>query len=305
MWLRDYHIDGLRLDAVHALEDRRALHVLEELAIRVDALAAAAGRPLVLVAESDLNNPRLITSREDGGYGLTAQWNDDFHHAVHCLVTGERQGYYGDFGAVGAVAKTLTRVYFHDGTWSSFRGRSHGRPVDVLRLPAYRFVCFDQDHDQIGNRATGDRMAATLAGRPAPRGPAPGGGRPRPHCPLHPDAVHGRGVGCRHAVAVLHRPHRPRTGPRCQRGAQGRVRRARLGPGRGSRPAGQGNVPAFQARLGSAWPRAVPVAPRLVPHPALRCAGHGPNSPTPAWTRFASTTTRTPGGSWSPAARSG
>ena len=165
-WLRDYHIDGLRLDAVHALEDRRALHILEELAIHVDALAAAVGRPLVLVAESDLNNPWLITSREDGGYGLSAQWNDDFHHAVHSLVTGERQGYYGDFGAVGAVAKTLTRAYFHDGTWSSFRGRSHGRRVDVLRLPAYRFVCFDQDHDQIGNRATGDRIAATLAGNP-------------------------------------------------------------------------------------------------------------------------------------------
>ena len=170
MWLRDYHIDGLRLDAVHALEDRRALHVLEELAVEVDALAAAAGRPLVLVAESDLNNPRLITSREDGGYGLTAQWNDDFHHAVHSLVTGERQGYYGDFGAVGAVAKTLTGAYFHDGTWSSFRGRTHGRRVDVLRVPAYRFVCFDQDHDQIGNRATGDRIAATLAGNPHQEG---------------------------------------------------------------------------------------------------------------------------------------
>ena len=166
MWLRDYHIDGLRLDAVHALEDRRALHLLEELAVEVDALAALVGRPLVLVAESDLNNPRLITSREDGGYGLTAQWNDDFHHAVHSLITGERQGYYGDFGAVAAVAKTLTRAYFHDGTWSSFRGRTHGRPVDRLRVPAYRFVCFDQDHDQVGNRATGDRMAATLAGNP-------------------------------------------------------------------------------------------------------------------------------------------
>jgi maltooligosyltrehalose trehalohydrolase len=166
MWLRDYHVDGLRLDAVHALEDRRALHVLEELAIEVDALAAALGRPLVLVAESDLNDPRLITSREDGGYGLTAQWNDDFHHAVHSLITGERQGYYGDFGAVAAVEKTLTRAYFHDGTWSSFRGRTHGRPVDLLRVPAYRFVCFAQDHDQIGNRAAGDRIAATLAGDP-------------------------------------------------------------------------------------------------------------------------------------------
>jgi maltooligosyltrehalose trehalohydrolase len=120
----------------------------------------------MLIAESDLNDPRLITAREAGGYGLTAQWNDDFHHALHCAVTGERHGYYGDFGAVSAVAKTLTGAYFYDGTWSSFRGRTHGRPVDVLRVPADRFVCFIQDHDQIGNRAVGDRIAATLAGHP-------------------------------------------------------------------------------------------------------------------------------------------
>jgi malto-oligosyltrehalose trehalohydrolase len=170
MWLRDYHLDGLRLDAVHALEDRRAVHILEELAVAVDALAAASGRSIVLVAETDRNDPRLITSREAGGFGLTAQWNDDFHHALHSLVTGERQGYYGDFGAVSAVAKTLTRAYFHDGTWSSFRGRHHGRPVDVLTVPAYRFVGFLQDHDQVGNRAVGDRIAATLAARPRREG---------------------------------------------------------------------------------------------------------------------------------------
>jgi maltooligosyltrehalose trehalohydrolase len=166
MWLRDYHLDGLRLDAVHAFQDHRAVHLLEELAVAVDALAAATGRSIVLVAESDLNNPRLITSREGGGYGLTAQWNDDFHHTVHALVTGERQGYYGDFGAIAGVAKTLTRAYFHDGTWSSFRNRTHGRPVDTLRTPAYRFVVFDQDHDQVGNRAVGDRLPATLAAHP-------------------------------------------------------------------------------------------------------------------------------------------
>ncbi|HEY6495483.1 MAG TPA: alpha-amylase family glycosyl hydrolase, partial [Trebonia sp.] len=120
MWLRDYHLDGLRLDAVHALVDTRALNILEELAVAVDAFAAAAGRSIVLVAESDLNNPRLITAREEGGFGLDAQWNDDFHHAVHALVTGERQGYYRDFGALAGLAKTLTRAYFHDGTWSSF-----------------------------------------------------------------------------------------------------------------------------------------------------------------------------------------
>ena len=170
MWLRDYHLDGLRLDAVHALEDHRAVHVLEELAVAVDSLAVAVGRSIVIVAESDMNNPRLITAREAGGYGLTAQWNDDFHHTIHALVTGERQGYYGDFGAIAGVAKTLTHAYFHDGTWSSFRGRSHGRPVDTESVPAYRFVGFMQDHDQVGNRATGDRMAATLAGRPRGEG---------------------------------------------------------------------------------------------------------------------------------------
>ena len=166
MWLRDYHIDGLRLDAVHALEDHRAVHILEELAVAVDALAASASRSLVLIAETELNDPRLITSRESGGYGLSAQWNDDFHHAVHSAVTGEHQGYYGDFGSIAAVAKTLTRAYFHDGSWSSFRGRSHGRPLDVLATPAYRIVGFLQDHDQVGNRAIGDRIAATLAENP-------------------------------------------------------------------------------------------------------------------------------------------
>jgi malto-oligosyltrehalose trehalohydrolase len=166
MWLRDYHLDGLRLDAVHAFQDHRAVHLLEELAVAVGALAAATGRSLVLVAESDLNDPRLVTAREGGGYGLSAQWDDDFHHCVHALVTGERQGYYGDFGSLAALAKTLTGAYFHDGTWSSFRNRSHGRPVDARRVPGYRFVVFDQDHDQVGNRATGDRLPATLDGHP-------------------------------------------------------------------------------------------------------------------------------------------
>jgi malto-oligosyltrehalose trehalohydrolase len=166
MWLRDYHLDGLRLDAVHALVDTRALNILEELAVAVDGLAAATGRPLTLVAESDLNNPRLITSREAGGYGLGSQWDDDFHHCVHALVTGERQGYYDDFGTIAGLAKVLAGAYFHDGTWSSFRQRSHGRPVDTLTLPGHRFVVFDADHDQVGNRAIGDRLPATLDGQP-------------------------------------------------------------------------------------------------------------------------------------------
>jgi len=163
MWLRDYHIDGLRLDAVHALEDRRALHLLEELASEVQALAALLNRELVLIGESDANNPRLVASREAGGYGLDAQWSDDFHHALHAALTGERQGYYGDFGSLAALAKTLTKVFFHDGNWSTFRGRTHGRQVDVFRIPAHRFLGYLQNHDQIGNRATGDRIAAVVS----------------------------------------------------------------------------------------------------------------------------------------------
>ncbi len=162
MWLRDYHVDGLRLDAVHALVDHRAVHLLAEMADEVDALSAHAQRPLTLIAESDLNDPRLITSREAGGYGLAGQWSDDFHHVLHVALTGETTGYYSDFGSMSAIAKVLTSAFFHDGTYSSFRRRVHGRPVDTRTVPASRFVVYAQDHDQIGNRATGDRLTAQL-----------------------------------------------------------------------------------------------------------------------------------------------
>ncbi|WP_405963021.1 malto-oligosyltrehalose trehalohydrolase [Streptomyces sp. NBC_00723] len=164
-WLRDYRLDGLRLDAVHALADTRACHFLEELSTAVDALAAETGRPLFLIAESDLNDPRLITPRRAGGLGLHAQWNDDFHHALHTALTGESQGYYADFARApfAALAKTLTGGFFHDGTYSGFRGRHHGRPLDRTRLPAHRLLGYAQTHDQIGNRARGDRLAASLS----------------------------------------------------------------------------------------------------------------------------------------------
>ncbi|QYF75022.1 malto-oligosyltrehalose trehalohydrolase [Cryobacterium sp. PAMC25264] len=162
MWLRDYHVDGLRLDAVHALKDHSAVHLLEQLAEETAALSAFAGRPLTLIAESDLNDPRLITPREANGYGLDAQWSDDFHHAVHVALTGETVGYYADFAPLEALAKVLTRGFFHDGTFSSFRGRLHGRPVDLQRMPAWRLVVATQNHDQIGNRAIGDRLSAQL-----------------------------------------------------------------------------------------------------------------------------------------------
>ncbi|MFB7136122.1 malto-oligosyltrehalose trehalohydrolase [Streptomyces sp. NPDC056237] len=164
-WLRDYRLDGLRLDAVHALADTRALTFLEELSTATDSLAAQLGRPLSLIAESDLCDPRTTTPRESGGIGLHAQWNDDFHHALHTALTGESQGYYADFAAapLAAVAKTVTSAFFHNGTYSGFRGRTHGRPVDIARTPAHRFVGYAQTHDQIGNRALGDRLSATLS----------------------------------------------------------------------------------------------------------------------------------------------
>jgi maltooligosyltrehalose trehalohydrolase len=165
MWLHDFHVDGLRLDAVHALVDGSALHVLEELAVEVEALSAHVRRPLTLIAESDLNDPRLVTAREAGGYGLDAQWDDDVHHALHAVLTGESQGYYADFATAGldALARTLRHAFFHADTWSEFRGRHHGRPVDTWRIPGHRFIVYLQDHDQIGNRATGDRLSATLS----------------------------------------------------------------------------------------------------------------------------------------------
>jgi maltooligosyltrehalose trehalohydrolase len=162
MWLEDYHVDGLRLDAVHALGDASDVHLLEQMADEVAALSAHLGRPLTLVAESDLNDPRLVTPREAGGYGLDAQWSDDFHHAVHVALTGETGGYYADFAPLSALAKVCERGFFHDGTWSSFRGREHGVPIDTSALPAWRLVVCAQNHDQIGNRAVGDRITEAL-----------------------------------------------------------------------------------------------------------------------------------------------
>ena len=162
MWLRDYGVDGLRLDAVHALVDESPRHLLAELAERTDALAADLGRPLTLIAESDLNDPRLITPRDQGGYGLTAQWSDDYHHAAHVNLSGETTGYYSDFNSLAALGKVMTHGFFHDGTYSSFRERNHGVPIDLETMPTWRLVTFTQDHDQIGNRATGDRLSANL-----------------------------------------------------------------------------------------------------------------------------------------------
>jgi maltooligosyltrehalose trehalohydrolase len=156
MWLRDYHVDGLRIDVVHAFWDGSAVHVLEELSRKVARLENRLARHLVLIAESDLNDPRILGSPRTGGYGLDAQWNEDFHHALHALLTGESGGYYLDFGSIRDLAKTLTRGVVYDGRYSRYRKRVHGRGFS--NIPGDRLVGFLQNHDQVGNRARGERI---------------------------------------------------------------------------------------------------------------------------------------------------
>lgn len=164
MWFEEYGVDGLRLDAVHALRDTSREHILAAIARETDQIARRVERPLTLIAESDLNDPVMFAPRTEGGHGLTAQWSDDYHHAVHVALTGETAGYYADFASLEALATVATRGFFHAGTWSSFRERVHGVPLDVS-TEAWRLVTFVQDHDQVGNRAVGDRISASLSAR--------------------------------------------------------------------------------------------------------------------------------------------
>ena len=161
MWLRDYHVDGLRLDAIHAIVDTSAMPFLEQLCQSVRHLEAQLGRHLAVIAESDLNDPRVIRSPERDGFGFDAQWNDDFHHAVHTALTAESHGYYCDFGGVDDLACVLARPYLYEGRFSPHRLRSHGRPIDGMRGSS--FVAYSQNHDQVGNRATGERLHHLVA----------------------------------------------------------------------------------------------------------------------------------------------
>lgn len=164
-WFRDFHVDALRLDAVHELHDNRALTILEEMAIATDNLSEQLDRELLLVAESDRNDPATVTPRSRGGLGLDAQWADDVHHALHVALTGETQGYYADFANPDSLPRALTRPFRHDGVWSAFRGRVHGRRVDPSVVGGEQFVVSLQTHDQVGNRATGDRLSRALGER--------------------------------------------------------------------------------------------------------------------------------------------
>jgi maltooligosyltrehalose trehalohydrolase len=141
--------------------DQSATHFLEQLADEVAALGRWLDRPFVVIAESDLNDPRLVRPREMGGYALDAQWSDDFHHALHALLTGEREGYYKDFGAVADLARALSQGFVYDGRYSVYRGRRHGGTP--TGLSGHRFICCTQNHDQIGNRPRGERLSHLIS----------------------------------------------------------------------------------------------------------------------------------------------
>ncbi|WP_084101300.1 malto-oligosyltrehalose trehalohydrolase [Demequina sp. NBRC 110051] len=161
-WFEDFHVDCLRLDAVHELADDSDRHILAQLSDETAELSARIGRPLSLVAESDLNDERMVTPTAEGGLGMTAQWNDDIHHALHAYLTGERHGYYVDFGSLETLDKVYREVFWHNGTHSPFRGREWGQPVSP-QTDRRKFVAFASNHDQVGNRAIGDRPASSLA----------------------------------------------------------------------------------------------------------------------------------------------
>jgi maltooligosyltrehalose trehalohydrolase len=160
-WVAEYHLDGLRLDAVDRIVDLSPVHIAEELGAAVHAEGDALGRRTLVIAEIDANDPRWVRPREVGGYGMDAHWSDDFHHAVHVALTGERDGYYVDFTDPGAVANALRQRYVNDGRYSPHRRRRHGRPA--VDLPGDRFVVSVQNHDQTGNRARGERLASLVS----------------------------------------------------------------------------------------------------------------------------------------------
>ncbi len=161
MWLRDYHFDGLRLDAVHAILDGSAVPFLEQLSGEVKQLGTRLGRHFVLIPESDLNDPRLLWPGERGGFGFDAQWSDDFHHALHTVLTGERSGYYSDFGTLDDLSRALREGYVYSGQYSAHRRRQHGRKSEGLN--GRHFLAYMQNHDQIGNRAQGERSGGLMS----------------------------------------------------------------------------------------------------------------------------------------------
>ena len=160
-WLTEYRVDALRLDAIHGIVDASAYPFLSELADTVRGLAEKTDRRAYLIPESDLNDARVITSRQQGGYGLSAQWNDDFHHALHALLTGEKEGYYGDFGSLDHLARAYSDGFVYSGRYSRYRNRRHGN--SSRHMAARQLVVFSQNHDQVGNRMHAERLASLVS----------------------------------------------------------------------------------------------------------------------------------------------
>ena len=159
-WVTEYHVDGLRIDAIHGIFDFSARHILYDIREAVHQQAKKLDRQIVVIAESDLNDVRVINPPNRGGYGLDAQWNDDFHHCLHTLLTEERHGYYQDFGEINQLVKALREGFVYAGQYSFFRKRRHGS--SSKHLPSTKFVIFFQNHDQVGNRMKGDRVSTLV-----------------------------------------------------------------------------------------------------------------------------------------------
>ena len=244
MWMRDFQIDGLRLDAVHAFVDRSAIHFLEQLATETRALEAALGRPLALIAESDLNDPRMVTAQDAGGFGLDAQWSDDFQHALFAVLARQPQtGYYTDFGGMEQLKKALEETFVYDGIYSKHRKRVHGRPA--AQLPQHRFLGYIQNHDQIGNRAIGDRLHQAVG-----HGTRAGCRRISDDKRVRSLDLRGRRMGGVVALPVLCRSRGSGDGEACLRGTQKRVCGIRLGPKRHSRSGETRDISTLAPQLG-------------------------------------------------------
>ena len=253
MWVRDYHVDGLRLDAVHAIVDTSAVSIVEEIATAVHELGRALGRPTWVVAESDLNDPRVVRAVDAGGYGCDAQWSDDFHHALHAALTGEREGYYADFGSLAHLAKALTRVWVHDGCRSAYR-RRHGRPA--TDLPGSRFFGYLQNQDQVGNRAPRRRSSTSpttttptwreLSAKGGGESSRPSAGTP-PRSPTLRTPRPSGGRSSTGASAAVRPMPSCSTGTATSSGCGGRCRRFPAGPSRRSESA------STRTPAGSSW----------------------------------------------------
>ena len=294
MWLRDFHVDGLRLDAVHALHDERATHLLEQLAVEVEALSAHLGRPLSLIAESDLNDAEAWSPRgRPAATACTAQWCDDIHHSLHAALTGEAQGYYADFATAGltGLAHVLDRVFLHEGTWSSFRQRNHGAPVDTRRIPGppvRRLPAEPRPDRQPRHRRPAHARPSPPACWPAGRRSC--SARRSPRCCSWARS----GARARRGSSSPTSPTRALR-EAVRDGRRGGVRRARLGlTGEVPDPNAEATFLDSTARLGRAGAgaarhpaRAAPRADRAAPRPARSC-------PTRGSTRSRSTSTRTP-----------